>query len=199
MSIHKIRGGDVMSSSSTTGGTWKTVLIGDAAVGKTSIRRKYLGEGFITSHIATLGVDFAQKHVHHGGTTHRLIIWDLSGQASFESVRRHYYHGCGSIILVYSIDSRESFDNASKWLVEAFKYMGELPPTVIIGNKIDLRPNVPQDNIVTTQEGLKFTEYFKEKLNVSALFLETSAKTGENIQEAFGKLLDIMIEEEASI
>lgn len=191
--IRTIRGFCVLSSSSTTGGTWKAVLIGDAAVGKTSIRRKYLGKGFITSHIATLGVDFAQKHVHHRGKTHRLIIWDLSGQASFETVRRHYYHGCSSLILVYSISDRNSFDSASKWLVEAFKYMGELPPTIVIGNKIDLRLTYPEEDFVSTQEGLKFTEYFKEKLNVAAIFLETSAKTGENIQEAFGKLLDIMI------
>ncbi len=183
-----------MGLTSKGGGTWKTVLIGDAAVGKTSIRRKYLGEGFITSHIATLGVDFAQKYVHYAGETHRLIIWDLSGQASFESVRRHYYHGCGSIILVYSISDRESFDNASKWLVEAYKYIGELPPTVIIANKLDLRSEHSEGNFVSTREGLEFTEYFKDKLNVTAIFLETSAKTGVNIQEAFGRLLDVMIQ-----
>ena len=185
-----------MRQSSTTGGTWKTVLIGDAAVGKTSIRRKYLGEGFKTSHIATIGVDFAQKYVHHQGKTHRLIIWDLSGQASFETIRKHYYQGCSSIILVYSISDRNSFDNASKWLVEAFKYIGELPPIIIIGNKIDLRVTHPEESYVSTQEGLKFTEYFKEKLKLAALFIETSAKTGENIQDAFGKLLDIVIAEE---
>lgn len=193
--IHTARGFCVLSSSLTNGGTWKTVLIGDAAVGKTSIRRKYLGEGFITSHIATLGVDFAQKHVYHRGKTHRLIIWDLSGQASFERVRRHYYHGCGSIILVYSISDRDSFDNASKWLVEAFRYMGELPPTIVIGNKIDLRI-YPKEDFVSSQEGLKFTEYFREQLNVATIFIETSAKTGENIQDAFGRLIDMMIEAE---
>ena len=184
-----------MRQSSTTGGTWKTVLIGDAAVGKTSIRRKYLGEVYKTSHIATIGVDFAQKYVHHQGKTHRLIIWDLSGQASFETIRKHYYQGCSSIVLVYSISDRNSFDNASKWLVEAFKYLGELPPFIIIGNKIDLRVTHPEESYVSTQEGLKFTEYFKEKLKLAAFFIETSAKTGENIQDAFGKLLDIVIAE----
>ncbi|TET10205.1 MAG: GTP-binding protein [Candidatus Thorarchaeota archaeon] len=177
-------------------GIWKTVLIGDAAVGKTSIRRKYLGEGFVTSHIATLGVDFAQKYVHHEGETHRMIIWDLSGQASFESVRRHYYHGCSSIILVYSITDRESFFNSSRWLVEAFKYVGKLPPTAIIANKIDLRSEDSNENLISTQEGLEFIRYFKEKMDVSSIFLETSAKTGENIQEAFVKLLNMMMEEE---
>lgn len=185
-----------MSFTSKGGGTWKTVLIGDAAVGKTSIRRKYLGEGFITSHIATLGVDFAQKYVHHAGETHRLIIWDLSGQAGFESVRRHYYHGCSSLILIYSITDRESFENTSKWLVEAFKYIGKLPPTAIIANKIDLRTEDSKKNLVSTQEGLEFSEYFNDKLSVLSIFLETSAKTGENIQQAFVKLINMMMEAE---
>ncbi|MFW9926970.1 MAG: Rab family GTPase [Candidatus Thorarchaeota archaeon] len=185
-----------MGQTSESGGTWKIVLIGNAAVGKTSIRRKYLGEGFITSHIATLGVDFAQKYVHHLGETHRMIIWDLSGQASFETVRKHYYHGCSSIILVYSITDRESFDDASKWLVEAYRYIGELPPIAIIANKIDLRTGDEPEESVTTQEGVDFIEYFREKLHVSAIFLETSAKTGENIQQLFHKLLDLMIASE---
>jgi len=185
-----------MGRTPTTGGTWKTVLIGDAAVGKTSIRRKYLGEGFNVSHIATLGVDFAQKFIHLEGKTHRLIIWDLSGQASFESVRKHYYQGCASIILVYSVSNRDSFDNATKWLVEAYKYLGELPPIVVIGNKIDLRETEPDESYVETQEGQKFVEDFKEKLNIVALFIETSAKNGENIQTAFQNMVDIIIAEE---
>ncbi|MFW9836509.1 MAG: Rab family GTPase, partial [Candidatus Thorarchaeota archaeon] len=121
------------------------------------------------------------------------IIWDLSGQASFETVRKHYYQGCSSIILVYSISDRQSFDNASKWLVEAYKYLKELPTIIIVGNKIDLRVTQPEETYVSTQEGTEFTEYFKEKLKVEPIFIETSAKTGENIQNAFGKLLDIMI------
>ncbi len=182
-----------MSVTSDGGGIWKTVLVGNPAVGKTSIRRKYLGEGFIASHIATLGVDFAQKYVHHAGATHRLIIWDLSGQASFESIRRHYYHGCSSIILVYSITDRESFDDTTKWLVEAYRHLGALPPTDIIANTIDLRHVDSMENTVSTKEGLDFVEYFKQKLNVPAFFMETSARTGENIQVTFHKLLDMMI------
>ncbi|MFW9816101.1 MAG: Rab family GTPase, partial [Candidatus Thorarchaeota archaeon] len=127
----------------------------------------------------------------------RLIIWDLSGQSGFERVRRHYYHGCSSMILVYSISDRESFDNASKWLVEAFKYMGEIPPTIVVGNKIDLRSTYPEKEFITTQEGLDFAERFKKILNVSTIFIETSAKTGENIQDAFRQLVDLMIIEES--
>ena len=99
---------------------FKIVLIGDGAVGKTSIRRNYLGEGFKKSHLPTIGVDFAQKFVSHKGGAVRLVIWDLAGQPSFKNVRSHYYKGSSGIVLVYSVVDRDSFDNATKWLVEAF-------------------------------------------------------------------------------
>jgi len=73
--------------------TYKTVLIGDGAVGKTSIRRAYMGEAFMSSHLATLGVDFAQKLIQTEDAPVRFIIWDLAGQPTFERVRRHYYQG----------------------------------------------------------------------------------------------------------
>jgi len=174
--------------------TYKTVLISDGAVGKTSIRRVYMGEEFLSSHLATLGVDFAQKHVQTEDELVRFIIWDLAGQPSFERVRRHYYQGSHSLILVYSVVDRETFDNASKWLVEAYKYMGQLPPTAVIGNKTDLRWGYPREDVVSTEEGQQFTEYFTEKLEVDAIFRETSALTGENIQDMFTELLRMMTE-----
>ena len=100
---------------------FKAVLIGDAAVGKTSIRRKYLGKGFISSHIATIGVDFAQKAMKVDDQPVQLIIWDLAGQDGYGGVRKHYYEGCSALILVYDITNRDSFDNASAWLAESYK------------------------------------------------------------------------------
>ena len=99
--------------------------------------------------------------------------------------------------MVYSVVDRDSFDNASKWLVEAYKNMGPLPPTVIVGNKIDLRQALPKEDIVTPEEGIEFMEYFIEKLGVPAVFRETSAKTGENIQDTFHELLRMMSEADA--
>ncbi|RLI54384.1 MAG: hypothetical protein DRP09_13165 [Candidatus Thorarchaeota archaeon] len=173
----------------------KTVLIGDGAVGKTSLRRNYLGEEFIEGHLATIGVDLATKRVLFNQEVIKLIIWDLAGQPTFEKVRGHYYAGCNGIILVYAVDNRESFDNASKWLVEAYKNMGPLPPTVIVGNKIDLRTSLDKSRFVMPEEGQKFTDYFIEKLGVPAIFRETSAKTGANIMDTFEELLRMMDEE----
>jgi small GTP-binding protein len=176
--------------------TYKTVLIGDGAVGKTSIRRAYMGEEFISSHLATIGVDFAQKQIQTEDAVVRFVVWDLAGQPSFERVRRHYYQGSHSLILVYSVIDRETFDNASKWLVEAYKYMGQLPPTAVIGNKIDLRSEHSREDVVSTEEGRQFTDYFNEKLEVDAIFKETSALTGLNIQDMFTELLTMMAKDD---
>jgi Ras-related protein Rab-22 len=172
----------------------KAVLIGNGGVGKTSIRRNYLGDEFIEGHIATIGVDLATKRVLFNNDVVKFIIWDLAGQPSFKQVRGHYYHGCNGIVLVYSVVSRESFDDASKWLVEAYRNMGPLPPTIIIGNKTDLREGRAERDIVTADEGRKFCEYFIEKLEVPAVFKETSARTGYNVENAFHELLTMMDE-----
>jgi small GTP-binding protein len=179
--------------------TYKLVLIGDGAVGKTSIRERYLGKGFKRSQLATIGVDFAQKYTTRNGVNVRHIIWDLAGQPSYASVRRHYYQGSSAIILVYSVVERESFDNASKWLVEAHKHLREPEwsgwsslPTAIIGNKIDLRESGEFEDIVSKEEGKEFAEYFAEQLNAPVLYKETSALTGENINETFSELTGLM-------
>ena len=174
----------------------KAVLIGDGAVGKTSIRRNYLGEDFTEGHLATIGVDLATKRVLFQQEIVKFIIWDLAGQPTFEKVRGHYYAGCNGILLVYSVVDRDSFDNSSKWLVEAYKNMGPLPPTIIIGNKTDLRHSLDKSKYVTPNEGEAFTKYFIQKLGIPAVFHETSAKTGSGIQDAFTQLLQMMSDAE---
>jgi small GTP-binding protein len=168
-------------------------LIGDGYVGKTSVRRKYLGKVFKANYIATLGVDFAQKSLWYDDTPTNLVIWDIAGQPVFQSLRKRYYEGCSGIILVYSVIDKVSFDNASKWLVEAKGFMGKLPPLIIAGNKIDLRPSHPREETVSFEEGQEFTEKFSQKMNTPAIFIETSALTGENIDEAFDVLTEMMI------
>ncbi|MCW4025996.1 MAG: GTP-binding protein [Candidatus Thorarchaeota archaeon] len=173
---------------------YKVCLIGDGYVGKTSIRRKYLKGGFKASYLPTLGVDFAQKTTTYEGVPTYLVVWDIAGQPLFQSLRRRYYEGCSGMILAYSVVDRASFDNASKWLVEAHGFMGELPPLIVAGNKIDLRPTHAQEETVSTEEGEAFAKRFSEKLNTPAIFIETSALTGENIDEAFTKLIGLMVD-----
>lgn len=172
---------------------FKVCLIGDGYVGKTSIRRKYLKEGFKRSYIPTLGVDFAQKSLVYKGTPTNLVIWDIAGQVAFQNLRRRYYEGSSGIILIYAVDDRKSFDDATKWLVEAHGFMEELPPIMIVANKLDLRDTLRQEDIITTEEGEAFTESVNQKLNTRSVFIETSAKTGRNIDETFETLTGMMM------
>jgi hypothetical protein len=98
------------------------------------------------------------------------------------------------MILVYSVVDRTAFDNASKWLVEAHRFLRKLPPLIIVGNKIDLRPGYTQGETVSTEEGQEFTEKISEELKTRAVFIETSALTGENIDEGFETLTKMMID-----
>ena len=172
---------------------FKVCLIGDGYVGKTSLRRKYLREGFKRSYIPTLGVDFCQKSLNYKGTPTNLVIWDIAGQVAFQNLRRRYYEGSSGIILIYSVDDRNSFDSALKWIVEALGFVKELPPIMIVANKTDLRDTLRQEDIVTTEEGEAFAESVSQKLNVQSVFIETSAKTGTNIDETFQTLTRMMI------
>ena len=173
---------------------FKVCLIGEGFVGKTSVRRKYLGEGFKRSYLPTLGVDFAHKTMTFDNIPTTLVIWDIAGQSQFDGLRKRYYEGCSGIILVYSVIDRLSFENASKWLVEAHDYTAGLPPLIIAGNKIDLRSGRSSEEVVSTEEGRTFTENIGEKLNTNAIFIETSALTGENIDDAFAKLTEMMLD-----
>jgi small GTP-binding protein len=172
---------------------YKVCLVGDGYVGKTSIRRKYLKEGFKASYLPTLGVDFAQKAITYKDMPTNLVIWDIAGQPAYQGLRRRYYEGSSGLILVYSVVDRESFDNASKWLVEAHGFLGSLPPIIVIGNKIDLRSGAPEEDTVTAEEGKDFAEKFSQKLNMPTIFIETSALTGENIDKAFESLIELLI------
>ncbi|MCK5239605.1 MAG: GTP-binding protein, partial [Candidatus Thorarchaeota archaeon] len=150
---------------------FKICLIGDGYVGKTSIRLKYLKGGFKRSYIPTLGVDFAQKSVQYDGIPTNMVIWDIAGQSLFENLRKRYYDGSSGIILVYSVVDKVAFENASKWLVEAHRYARKLPPLIIIGNKIDLRPGQSREDTVSTEEGREFAQRISERLNTRSVFI----------------------------
>ncbi len=159
----------------------KIVLGGDGAVGKTSIRRRYLGEGFTQQYLQTLGADFALKEtvLKDGNIRFRWQIWDLAGQPAFHEVRKAYFKGCLGALVVYDVTRPETLENAEKWCEDIWENSSyqEKIPIVLIGNKIDLRDTV--NDALTPEDGKKMAE----KLGIG--FLETSAKTGENIEDAF--------------
>ncbi len=161
---------------------WKIVLIGDGAVGKTSLRKRYLGEGFETDYLSTMGADFALYDTKVEETHIRWQIWDLAGQPVFKDVVKAYYTKVFGAILVYDVTRRQTFENTEKWLDDLWtnSKRDQNVPVVILGNKIDLREEGAET--VSADEGQKLADRLGIKI------IETSAKTGEGVQIAFDQL-----------
>lgn len=161
---------------------YKIVLIGDPEVGKTSIRRRYMGKSFRTDYLKTLGADFAAQKVNVDGEIVLLTIWDLAGQAIFHGMRSSFYHGCKCALVVFDVTNAETLKNTIKWADEAANYAkNSLQEIYLIGNKIDL-----EDKRVVTYEQIEETaRTIQERTNYNVRIYETSALTGKNINELF--------------
>ena len=164
---------------------YKIVLLGDGMVGKTTLRRVFMGEGFRETYMMTFGCDFAVKDVIlENDVKIRLQIWDLAGQPSFEKIRKSYYKGSKGAILVYDTTRKETLEHVPLWVKELLSNTGNREiPIVLVGNKIDLRTE--KEPHVSTEEGLKMMKFLQENFGLNVLFIETSAKTGENVDTAF--------------
>lgn len=173
---------------------FKIVLIGDGAVGKTSLRRKWMGEAFKVNYIFTIGCDFAIKEFQFDKDVKvKLQIWDLGGQPHFKEVRKAFYVGASGGIVLYDITNRESFKNVKMWVAELLKHTKKKVPVVVVGNKIDLRVN--EGDYVSTLEGLELKRQIVKEFGIKALFSETSAKTGENVDKVFRGITALLLQE----
>ena len=169
---------------------YKIVLIGDPEVGKTSIRRKYMGKSFRADYLKTLGADFAAQKVNVEGELVLLTIWDLAGQSIFHGMRSSFYHGCKCALIVFDVTNPSSLENCLKWGEEAVRFAkNSLRKIYLIGNKIDLT-----DDVAVTQEDVdKVVRQFEEMAKFPVKTYETSALTGENINELFENMSKSLI------
>ncbi len=172
----------------------KIILIGDGSVGKTSIREYYLGHGFPMQYLPTLGADFSVKNETICGENISFQIWDLAGQPVFETIRKMYYRGARGAFIVCDVSNPESVMNIYNWIDELWRNNGQGPiPFVILGNKIDLRYTGEYCISDQTLQGIiKEITTRIEPLHFNVTYLPTSAKTGENINEAF-RLLGMQV------
>ncbi|XP_030630750.1 ras-related protein Rab-37 [Chanos chanos] len=154
----------------------KTILVGDSGVGKTSLLVQFDQGKFIPgSFSATVGIGFTNKTVMVDNVKVKLQIWDTAGQERFRSVTHAYYRDAQALLLLYDITSRSSFDNIRAWLTEIHEYAQNDVVILLLGNKADMcsRRAVKQD------EGEKLAREY------GVTFMETSAKTGVNVDVAF--------------
>lgn len=172
----------------------KICLCGDGAVGKTSIKNRYLGKSFGNNYIPTLGADLSIKSMTiqtklFGPKDIRFQIWDLAGQPVYGSVRPKYYWGTIAGLLIFDLTNKESFDNLDNWIYELFRYSEESDLIVfLIGNKSDLCEG---DKICVTNDLVKakLSKFEKDyQISQEIQYLKTSALSGDNINQLFGDL-----------
>jgi len=154
---------------------FKLVLIGDSGVGKSCLLLRFADDNFTDSYISTIGVDFRFRTITIDDKIVKLQIWDTAGQERFRTITSAYYRGADGIIMVYDVTSSESFDHVEEWLSEVDRYANENTSKLLVGNKADL--------IEEKQVTQETAQSFADKLGIS--FLETSAKTATNVDNAF--------------
>eukprot|EP00826_Nyctotherus_ovalis_P046423 TRINITY_DN5244_c0_g1_i1.p1 TRINITY_DN5244_c0_g1~~TRINITY_DN5244_c0_g1_i1.p1 ORF type:complete len:207 (-),score=61.08 TRINITY_DN5244_c0_g1_i1:159-779(-) len=158
---------------------FKLVLIGDASVGKSCILVRFADDTFTENYITTIGVDFRFRTLRIDKKSVKLQIWDTAGQERYKTITSAYYRGADGIIVVFDLTDKESFDHVEEWLKEVEKHSqpGETV-RMLIGNKSDLKAEVK----VTPEDIQNFTK------RTGIPVVETSAKSGAKIEEAFATI-----------
>jgi len=154
---------------------FKYIIIGDTGVGKSCLLLQFTDKRFQPVHDLTIGVEFGTRRITIDSKAIKLQIWDTAGQESFRSITRSYYRGAAGALLVYDITRRETFNHLASWLEDALQHSNSNMTIMLIGNKSDLEHR----RAVTYAEGEAFAREH------GLIFLETSAKTAHNVEEAF--------------
>jgi small GTP-binding protein len=170
---------------------FKVVVIGDGAVGKSSITIRTCYGKFDKAYISTIGVEFGTKPYTIEGHEITMQIWDTAGQERFRFLQQAYYRGAHGALLVYDVTRAESLKNIPIWTNELVSNIEQSIPMILVGNKCDL----DFVRAVTVREGKSLTEKLSDQYNRVIPFYETSAKTNQNVEEVFLKLGELMLEE----
>ncbi|KAK5092939.1 GTP-binding protein [Exophiala xenobiotica] len=162
----------------------KLLLVGDSGVGKSCCLLRFSEDSFTPSFITTIGIDFKIRTIDLDGKRVKLQIWDTAGQERFRTITTAYYRGAMGILLVYDVTDRKSFENIRTWFSNVEQHASEGVNKILIGNKCDWE----EKRQVTTEEG----QGLADELDIP--FMEVSAKTNINIENAFYRLARLIKE-----
>ncbi|KAG5470607.1 hypothetical protein LSCM1_01853 [Leishmania martiniquensis] len=154
---------------------FKYIIIGDSGVGKSCLLLQFTDKRFEPLHDLTIGVEFGARLISIQGKGVKLQIWDTAGQESFRSITRSYYRGASGALLVYDVTRRDTFMHLQSWLEDAKANANTALVIMLIGNKCDL----DSKRQVSREEGEAFAR------RNGLMFMETSAKTSQNVDDAF--------------
>lgn len=165
--------------------TFKILLLGDGAVGKTSVVRRFVHKKFDSSYLMTIGMEPYTRFETINGISICFSLWDIAGQEKFRSMRKIFLQGASGTLLVFDLTRRESFDNVNIWYEES---MNEEPDQkmILVGNKNDLKD----------KREVKFLEGVEKARELRCIdYIETSALTGKKVEEVFILLGEILLQQ----
>ncbi len=147
---------------------------------------KYVRNEFSQDYITTIGTNFLTKDIKPDGkSTVKLVIWDIAGQKRFRLLRKEFYVGTNGALVIFDLTRYSTFEEIEEWISEMFEILENNIPFVLIGNKSDLIKEIGRS--FEMENAKDFAEKYESK------YIETSAKTGENIENAFIQLAMSMI------
>ena len=159
----------------------KICLLGDGEVGKTSLIRRYVLDQFDDQYIQTFGAKVSKKVLELEDVNLTLMIWDVLGQKTKKELHNTYYLGANGVLLVCDMTRPETLEHLENWAADLFEVSGKIP-ILILGNKCDLEMTIDLQDL----------KAFADKLGCK--YMLTSAKTGQNVQEAFQALGELAME-----
>ena len=163
---------------------YKILIVGDASVGKTSLTLRYISGFFLEDLKLTIGVDFYSKTLEYDNNKVKLQIWDFGGEERFRFLLSQYCRGANGALYLFDITNPSSLEHLPDWITIIRKYSGDVP-IVLIGSKLDLRDirKVKEDDGALAAKKYDL-----------ASFIELSSKTGENVEKAFNKITELLME-----
>ena len=165
---------------------FKILLLGSAAVGKTSLVQRFVHNRFAKSYLMTIGMEPSEKFVNlKDGTVVALSIWDLAGQERFRFIRHTFYKGAKAALMVFDLTRESTLKDIERWNKEFINHCGDKAIKILVGNKKDLEDEIA----VSERECLEIHKKIK-----SLDFIQTSALTGEHVNEAFTKIAELLVE-----
>lgn len=169
-------------------GLVKLLMIGDASVGKSSLVQRYVDDDFQLNWIPTIGIDVRLKSVPLHGKKFKVQVWDTAGQERYRCITENYFRGTDGFCLVFDLTDRSTFDKLQYWLNMGNRAVELNIPRIIVGNKCDL----VEQRTVTLEEAEKFAQFHGYQ------YFETSAASGENVQNAFFDLVKAVVKNKKS-
>ena len=155
----------------------KIIIIGSAGVGKSALMSRFVDQQYLENYNPTIGVDFKIKTLDLSEKKIKMQLWDTAGTEKFKNITNAYYKGTHGVIIVFDLSDTSSFNDIEYWVGEANKYAPIDATKMLIGNKAD----------IPAQRKINKEDATEKASKLGMKYIETSAKTAVNVDDAFSQ------------